>query len=830
MPSDALVMANNFTVEVAFTFAANSVITATDISGGVNTANFETILAQKIAKNGNFGLSVHWSEITFTMQARRRLEEVESSELKQTEPVSRVSRKLTSHDFDLSIHFVYRQYRNDDDVIDGTDGANSFANIYDLCTEYFDTNKAVFIDDFEDLLIETYPSTFTANKFIDAAATVIVIPTTFTQVLLHSAFPTGFPTSMPSCGVGVYDINGNLLNVDGCEQCRAGYYNDRFNVQRCTACPMDYYSASQGAIECTACTRPFATASAKHGGYASCTAIQIGLSVGVTSALVLCLLGLFIGALYFAEDLKVVAFVIMMFPTLDILSDLAYILSNRYASIPLFVCGIVFFFTPNIIFFHKLNEIGAYPSFCLQYFYKEESWDGINKLQNKKGIYDKVFWIQHETWVNRIVMFPLQCITAIPAVVLICITFPFYFVWSIIGLYIFQCKVLSIGRVWTMWMYVWTGHNGFRKEVKVDTGILNESLFAEFLSETLPQLVIQGVNNKLIGMWTPMAIFSACLSITIAVNGVYRYGYYTIWLGMNIDDVPTKISIAGVINVTLKNDKQIVGASLVNHKATALKIAVNTAGRLISYVYNDKVDQLNASFDEIFGLLEGIESDKVLLQRKEDFKNQFTNMMLDKTKILEEPGGYNPEDSTWTYTSDECSKDLWSTIVSCTKDLTMFEKLESVGFNSHRDFLEITDDIKSKVLSILPSDMPKVVEKCRVLMALLDANEQQEEVQFAAPSEKRKSMISVEGAASLKHLRPDDTLGDVGQLGGPLAKILSFFGGSKPKPVEEAPKESSSSKEGTFYMIITLLPRLTYSLRHKLSSTRCNRRCCGSQV
>jgi len=603
---------------------------------------------------------------------------------------------------------------------------------------------------------------------------------------------------MPSCGVGVYDINGNLLNVDGCEQCRAGYYNDRFNVQRCTACPIDYYSASQGAIECTACTRPFATASAKHGGYASCTAIQIGLSVGVTSALVLCLLGLFIGALYFAEDLKVVAFVIMMFPTLDILSDLAYILSNRYASIPLFVCGIVFFFTPNIIFFHKLNEIGAYPSFCLQYFYKEESWDGINKLQNKKGIYDKVFWIQHETWVNRIVMFPLQCITAIPAVVLICITFPFYFVWSIIGLYIFQCKVLSIGRVWTMWMYVWTGHNGFRKEVKVDTGILNESLFAEFLSETLPQLVIQGVNNKLIGMWTSMAIFSACLSITIAVNGVYRYGYYTVWLGMNIDDVPTKISIAGVINVTLKNDKQIVGASLVNHKATALKVAVNTAGRLISYVYNDKVDQLNASFDEIFGLLEGIESDKVLLQRKEDFKNQFTNMMLDKTKILEEPGGYNPEDSTWTYTSDECSKDLWSTIVSCTKDLTMFEKLESVGFNSHRDFLEITDDIKSKVLSILPSDMPKVVEKCRVLMSLLDANEQQEEVQFAAPSEKRKSMISVEGAASLKHLTPDNTLGDVGQLGGPLAKILSFFGGSKPKP-EEAPKESSSSKEDINY-------------------------------
>jgi hypothetical protein len=159
----------------------------------------------------------------------------------------------------------------------------------------------------------------------------------------------------------------------------------------------------------------------------------------------------------------------------------------------------------------------------------------------------------------------------------------------------------------------------------------------------------------------------------------------------------------------------------------------------------------------------------------------------------------------------------------------MFEKLESVGFNSHRDFLEITDDIKSKVLSILPSDMPKVVEKCRVLMSLLDANEQQEEVQFAAPSEKRKSMISVEGAASLKHQRPDNTLGDVGQLGGPLAKILSFFGGSKPK-VEEAPKESSSSKEGTFYMIITLLPRLTYSLRHKLSSTRYNRRCCGSQV
>ena len=760
-------------------------------------------MAENIASNFA-DIAVSKDYITVTMYQNRRLEELDETELDKTE-LNHVSRRLVT--LHMVIQIVFKAYLTDDDTIPGINTDNSFTRLQTKCNTYF--NSANFITDFENALVASDTnSVFTGSGFLSSVSAVI--PTQSNVIELKSAKPTGQPTSMPSCGLGVYDNNGNLINGGGdCAQCPAGKYGDKFNLDRCTDCPMDTFSASSGSTSCTHCTPPFATSSAKYGGFASCTAIQIGLSSGTSSAVVIALGLLFITCLYFAEDLKYVAFVIMMFPTLDILSDLAYILSNRYASIPLFACGIVFFFTPNIIFFHKLNEIGAYPSFCLQYFYTDESWDGVNKLKNNKSIYDKVFWIQHETWVNKIIMFPMQCITAAPALALIFVTFPFYFIWSVIGLYIFQCKVLAIGRVWTGWMYVWTGHNNFRKEVKVDTGILNEALFAEFLSETLPQLVIQGVNNKLIGMWTPTAIFSAALSIVIAVNGVYRYGYYTIWLGMNIDDVPTKISLGGVVNVVLKNDKQIVGAALVAHKASALKVAVSTAGRLISYVYNDKVDQLNDSFDEIFGLLEGIENDKVLLQRKEDFKNHFKNMMLEKTKTIEEPGGYNPEDSTWTYTSDECSKDLWATIVSCTKDLSMYEKLESVGFNSHRDFLEINDDIKSKIVSIIPTDMPHVVEKVRVLMSLLDPNEQQEQIQFTSPSEKRKSMVSVDGAENIKGSQGKfDDVSGVGQLGGPLGKLFSLFGGgSKPKPEVETPKDSTKdstkdTKNGKSYIYV----------------------------
>ena len=68
---------------------------------------------------------------------------------------------------------------------------------------------------------------------------------------------------------------------------------------------------------------------------------------------------------------------------------------------------------------------------------------------------------------------------------------PFFIVWLLLGFYLHQVKSMSIGRVWTWWFRVWTGTNKFDITAAVDTGLMNESLFAEFVCETLPQLLIQ---------------------------------------------------------------------------------------------------------------------------------------------------------------------------------------------------------------------------------------------------------------------------------------------------------------------------------------------------
>ena len=72
---------------------------------------------------------------------------------------------------------------------------------------------------------------------------------------------------------------------------------------------------------------------------------------------------------------------------------------------------------------------------------------------------------------------------------------------------------------------------------------MNESLYAEFILETLPQLFIQAVNNQYTGSWSILSIFSSGLSAFMAINGVYRFLYYTKYLKVQYTEVPLEISI-----------------------------------------------------------------------------------------------------------------------------------------------------------------------------------------------------------------------------------------------------------------------------------------------
>ena len=57
--------------------------------------------------------------------------------------------------------------------------------------------------------------------------------------------------------------------------------------------------------------------------------------------------------------------------------------------------------------------------------------------------------------------------------------------------------------------------------------------------ETLPQLVVQNINNYYSQQFGAIAVFSNVLSCTMALNGVYRYGYWSLYKGVNFYEVMT---------------------------------------------------------------------------------------------------------------------------------------------------------------------------------------------------------------------------------------------------------------------------------------------------
>jgi len=83
--------------------------------------------------------------------------------------------------------------------------------------------------------------------------------------------------------------------------------------------------------------------------------------------------------------------------------------------------------------------------------------------------------------------------------------------------------------------------------------ILNESLFAEFLLQALPQILLQLWNNWLLDQWPILALLSLGTSATIFVLGFIRYGSNAFSTSpYAIKDVP--IYLWGGLEIVANND------------------------------------------------------------------------------------------------------------------------------------------------------------------------------------------------------------------------------------------------------------------------------------
>ena len=89
--------------------------------------------------------------------------------------------------------------------------------------------------------------------------------------------------------------------------------------------------------------------------------------------------------------------------------------------------------------------------------------------------------------------------------------------------------------------------------------MLNQELFAEFVLETVPQIIIQTYNSQMTGTFGDVGIISLTFSVIIVVLGIYQYGYWKFMLKVKIKEVPISVNLSigpfTIAKYTLRHSK-----------------------------------------------------------------------------------------------------------------------------------------------------------------------------------------------------------------------------------------------------------------------------------
>ena len=367
-------------------------------------------------------------------------------------------------------------------------------------------------------------------------------------VFLHSAYPSSTPTSRPTCGTGSYQVDNN------CGYCFAGYFTDTLNAISCTACPIGTYNTRASSTACSPC--PVFTSNIVEAS-TSCPQFTIAASAFTYHGIASFIAVLFLFSLLYAGKDVYIFFVLGLFPFLDIVTDIIYLLSVKFYSFRLFIACMVFIILPSSMFLYHLYSFGITPVTTqfigtkvlngpLVWLGFSNGYPTINS-QRSQWLNDANVGLERSVryWLLWICLTVLQLVYLVVAIIWYALSSLFLFFWLIVGIFLYQTKVLAIGNVWNMWVRLYTQSNDFDKQVSLDVSLLHQSLFFEFIIEAVPQITIQAINNSLTftGHYPAISLLSVVTSSLIVIHGLYRYGYYRLWKGILFDEIPLPLDV-----------------------------------------------------------------------------------------------------------------------------------------------------------------------------------------------------------------------------------------------------------------------------------------------
>jgi hypothetical protein len=421
-----------------------------------------------------------------------------------------------------------------------------------------------------------------------------------------TSLPTGIPTSVPSCPAlythedgtaacackaGYYTQYDPLL-LDSHTAITS------LNTS-CLQCPHDHFSDTVGVDSCTQCPWPETTRSGR--GNTECSAYCLCFSQNALMKIIPPVLVVFLLCIALANESKYALAIVLFFPTLDVLTDVLYLATTLYYTPLLCFCSVCFLLAPSLLWVHELHSKGAAPTLLVWPFpgQDDSEWTKVERGKGEeekqregeekrgeeekrpeegkkisfpkpnyktdllvitissssftplyRGIPIKPFFNNHDGLPHLFSFFAIWMAAGLYQLVIGFIFFIwfscsliFQSAWFLLGIFLHLTKLFTIGRVQTFWFYLWTGGNRFECDRDVDIGTLNRDMLAEFLMESLPQLLVQSINNQLTHKWTLIGWISAALSMFVALNGTYRMLYWVIWMKVPIDQVQMGLAL-----------------------------------------------------------------------------------------------------------------------------------------------------------------------------------------------------------------------------------------------------------------------------------------------
>ncbi len=340
----------------------------------------------------------------------------------------------------------------------------------------------------------------------------------YVTVFVHSPAPTSTTSLSPTCGVGSYG------DESGCQRCPPGTYGSSVGLDSCTKCSMNYYTSDFGCSECTECEWPFTTYEI---GSDSCSAVYLDIHGALLLSPIVMVAFIFVFGLWSVSSHRLAISLVLLFPTIDIVTDMLYLLHTRFYNVYLFGACIVFLLLSSSTFIFILFQEKLYPRMYGFDWISWCWWIGVsNGYPTVNGDIKVTSFSSHDSlpkviylllcWVTFVLA---QCICGIPVFILIGLHSPFYVFWLMIGALLFQMKMVAVGPVLNFWIYIWSDNQVAKTKLEenhiINATYFNISSVNSLVLETVPQLLIQCINSSLVSNWSTIG------AVSIAMSGMY---------------------------------------------------------------------------------------------------------------------------------------------------------------------------------------------------------------------------------------------------------------------------------------------------------------------